>query len=496
MPRRHRALIVASVMVVTVGVGSCSSSVRVVSSRPTETTVVGGSTTDAAGSIPAIGVDGGAMTTSTTTAMLPLLPTVRLDVPDSPGGFAQDRGLSGGYGQDVVLVTSTEDGGPGSYRAALSGGDRIVRFDPSLDGATIDLSDDVLVGGSNITLDGSGADVVITGSATKFSGTNIIVAGMTYRDIHRTNDGDALTFLDASETQVVGLYGNSLATTTDGLVDFIWNNGHDVYVTICGNRFERHDKAMLINSGRDSREGGLYYVTLCHNAWSDIYQRTPLARDARVHQYNSVFERFGKPNGDGGGSKVGNGGDHAHELLENNVAIPRADGEKTFDGSTVTAPRSEWAGPQVRGDGYVRATGSLLETVGEVTATEVIQDPELVFMPDYQYDLVPATPEMRDAVLESAGRCVPAGDDHVIPCAPLLLREPGSTIVAIVDGDARSVLFVLDGKPLDAVADLGDGRWELTLTTVHSTPGVLKVIAESLDGRAVTSDPVLVAVVP
>ena len=504
MTRRNRSvLLVVMGLACVVGGASCTDPVRVTDSEHMGTSVFQDSpvdtTDDADGSAPdgpgdTVDVDPSTSAPASTTT-LPPLPTVELEIADSPGGFAQDQGLTGGFGRDVVMVTSVEDSGPGSYRDALSGGDRIVRFDPSLAGATISLLDEVIVGGSNLTLDGSGVDVVIAGSATKFTGTNIIVAGMTYRDMQRTNDTDALTFLDASETQIIGLYGNTFTTATDGLVDLIWNHGHDVYATICGNRFERHDKAMLVHSGRDEREGGRYYITLCHNTWSDIYQRTPLARDARIHQYNSVFERYGKANGDGGGSKVGDGGDQTHQLLENNVAIPRDRSETTFDGSTVTTPRSEWAGPQLHGDGFVKITGTLLETVGDTTATELEQGRDEVFAPSYDYDLVPATPQMRDAVLARAGECIPVSDVHAIPCAPLVLRPAGSVITATVDGFASAVRFLVDGSQVGSAIDVGDGTWAWDVPA-ELGPGVLTVVVEAPDGRVVASDPIVLAVVP
>ncbi len=434
-------------------------------------------------------------TTLPETTLAPM-PVVRFDVADAPAGFAQTQGLTGGFGQPEFVVTSTADSGPGSYREALSGGQRHVRFDPSLAGQTIDLAEPVIVGGDDITLDGSGVDVVVSGRATRFSGTNIIVAGMTYRDHARTEDDDALTFLDASETQVIGLFANHFSHATDGLVDFIWNRKHDVYVTACGNRFERHDKAMLIHSGRDGREGGIYHVTLCHNVWSDIYQRTPLSRDAFVHQYNSVFERYGKPNGDGGGSKAGDGDDGTQHLLENNVAIPRVTGETTFDGSTVSSPRAEWAGPQLRGDGYVSIRGTLLETVDGVTAIEVEQDADQVARPPYDYQLVPASPAMRDAVLATAGTCVPVGEGHIVPCAPLLLLEPGATVVATVDGASASVRAEMGGEAYGTAVDDGGGRWTVALDDAVDSPAEMRIVVTTSDGREVASDPIIVAVVP
>jgi pectate lyase len=447
----------------------------------------------------------GSTTEVPTTTVVPTtvpLPDVALDVAGDPGGFAGTIGLTGGYGHDVHLVTSTDDRGPGTYRDALSGGERIIRFDPALDGATIVLDDPIVADGSDITVDGSGVDITISGRATKFTGTNVIVAGMHYRDLDGSDDEDALTFLDASETQVVGLFGNIFSHATDGLVDLIWNRGNDVYATVCGNVFEHHDKAMLIDSGRSGREGGTYHVTLCHNLWRDVYQRTPLSRSALVHQYNSVFEQYGKPNGDGGGSKAGGDDDaDAQHLLENNVAVPRALGEVTFDGSEVTNPRAEWAGPQLHGEGHLRITGTLLLRTGDVTAIELEQDRDRVFTPPYAYDLVPATPELRTVITETAGRCVPVGADRPIPCAPTLLAERGERIGVDLSGDGAALAavvgldVVVDGVVAGSAEQQGDGRWVFAVDGDPGTTSTAYVVARLADGRTAASDVVVVGFV-
>src|SRR5690606_22741318 len=118
--------------------------------------------------------------TTTTTTELEAV-DVQLDIAPQFLGFAGTQGLTGGMGHPVVLVTTADDAGPGSYREALSGGQRIVRFDPALAGETIHLQDPVEVTGSDLTLDGSGVDVTVSGHATRFSGTNIVVAGMRYK---------------------------------------------------------------------------------------------------------------------------------------------------------------------------------------------------------------------------------------------------------------------------------------------------------------------------
>lgn len=461
-------------------------------------TLLAGSDDDGVVSIPTVGADAdpGATSSTTTTTEPDPLPTIALAGVDAVGGYAGMRGLTGGSAGETVVVTSVADAGPGTYRDALSQGDRHVVFDPSLDGATIELQSAVIVDGSNVTLDGSDADVVVTNHATKFTGTNIIVAGLTFADFDATDDEDAVTFLDADETQVVGLYGNTFSHASDGLVDFIWNRGHDVYATVCDNRFERHDKAMLVHSGRSGREGGVYHLTLCRNIWSDVYQRTPFTRDALVHQYNSVVERYGKADGSGGGSKAGVAKLASQHRLENNVATPRRRGEETFDGTEVSSPRAEWAGPHLGEDGAIRISGTRAEAVDDVSATEIEQHRDDVFSPEYDYRLAPATAAMRRAVATTAGSCTPTSENAVVPCAPLLLLVAGDTVEVRLDdpSDVTAVSFAVSQDRVDAV-DLGDGTWQATLTGGPSEPQPLDVTVTVADGRSVTETVAVLSIV-
>jgi pectate lyase len=334
-------------------------------------------------------------------------------------GFAESRNLTGGLGRPSYVVTSADDSGPGTYRDALAGGDRHITFDPQLDGSTIRLVSPVQTGVSNITLDGSGRDITISGFATKFEGTNIVIAGLTYKDVTGSANEDAITFRNASSEQVFGIYGNWFETASDGLIDIIWNRNHDVYGTICGNTFAHHDKALLVHSGDDANEGGRYHITLCNNLWIDIYQRAPMSRDARVHQYNDVFESFGKPDGAGGGSKAAAASERSQHLLENNIAVPRRMGERTFTGDVTTRPRVEFAGPHSGGQGAIRIEGSLLLTNGGNRATQVENSRDEVFTPPYAYSLLPADEATRALVTLAAGRCVSAGGASVNPCVRL-----------------------------------------------------------------------------
>lgn len=334
-------------------------------------------------------------------------------------GFAESRNLTGGLGAASYVVTSAGDSGPGTYRDALAGGDRHITFHPQLDGSTIRLESPVQTDASNITLDGSGRDITISRFATKFEGTNIVVAGMRYKDVTGSANEDAITFRNAASEQVFGVYSNYFETASDGLIDIIWNRNHDVYGTICGNTFAHHDKALLVHSGEDSKEGGRYHITLCNNHWIDIYQRAPMSRDAMVHQYNDVFESYGKPDGAGGGSKSASASFRSEHRLENNVAIPRRMGERTFTGDVTTRPRVEFAGPHAGGQGAIRIDGSLLLTNGGDPATQVENSRGDVFAPPYAYSLLPADEATRAKVAGAAGTCVPVGRPSVNPCERL-----------------------------------------------------------------------------
>ena len=424
--------------------------------------------------------------------------TATLDIAPQELGYAGTQGLTGGLGHPVVVVSTADDGGPGSYREALAAGERIVRFDPSLDGETIHLRSPVEATGSDLTVDGSGVDITVSGHSTRFSGTNVVVAGMSFRYNDDVEEDDAITFRDPTTTQVAGVFFNHFEQAADGLVDVIWNRGNDVYVTMCGNSFSHHDKAVLIHSGDDDLEGGTYHVTMCDNAWDDVYQRAPLSRESMVHQYNSLFERYGKADGQGGGSKAGgDGATGSQHLLENNIAVPRRIDERTFDGTLVTSPRTEWAGPQLGNDSSVRIEGTLLVTAAGVTADETVNEPDRVFTPPYDYELVTATVELADVLRSVAGTCVPVeAVERVSPCAPLELLRPGDELGIVIDGDEPVESVFVEGPDVRlAATDQGGGRWTVSADDLTG-PFAVRGIVELADGSVAETDVAIVAVVP
>jgi len=73
----------------------------------------------------------------------------------------------------------------------------------------------------------------------------------------------------------------------DGLVDI--TNESD-FVTVSWNVFASHDKTMLIgNSDGALADAGKLHVTLHHNFFDGVGQRTPRVRYGQVHVYNNVY---------------------------------------------------------------------------------------------------------------------------------------------------------------------------------------------------------------
>ena len=80
-------------------------------------------------------------------------------------------------------------------------------------------------------------------------------------------------------------YFGVLFQVHDGLLDI--TNASD-FVTVSWNRFENHDKVMLIGSSDSATaDRGKLRVTLHHNLFEDTGQRTPRVRFGQVHIYNN-----------------------------------------------------------------------------------------------------------------------------------------------------------------------------------------------------------------
>jgi pectate lyase len=80
----------------------------------------------------------------------------------------------------------------------------------------------------------------------------------------------------------------------DGLIDI---TDESDYITVSWNQFANHDKVMLIgNSDTALADRGRLRVTLHHNLFENVGQRTPRVRFGQVHVYNNVYKVTGDTN--------------------------------------------------------------------------------------------------------------------------------------------------------------------------------------------------------
>ncbi|AEG43301.1 polysaccharide lyase family 1 protein [Isoptericola variabilis] len=173
--------------------------------------------------------------------------------------------------------------------------------------------------GSNVTIVGVGDDAQISGANVRIRDAhNVILRNLTISDgrdcFPEWDPGDGATGNWNSAYDNVSVWtstsvwidhntfddgehpAESLPTVYgrpfeihDGLLDI--THGSDL-VTVSYNRFEAHDKTMLVGSS-DGRlqDRGQHRVTLHHNHWQDIGQRAPRVRFGDVHVYNNHYEQ-------------------------------------------------------------------------------------------------------------------------------------------------------------------------------------------------------------
>jgi len=173
--------------------------------------------------------------------------------------------------------------------------------------------------GSNTTIVGVGKNTVIRGAWFDIRGaatSNIIIRNITFQDTYdcfpawdpldgslgnwnaaydsiSLRDGnhvwiDHNTFEDRDTADsTLPTYFGRLFQVHDGLVDI--TNAFDL-ATVSYNRFINHDKVMLIGSSDSATaDRGKLRVTLHHNLFEDLGQRTPRVRFGQVHVYNNYY---------------------------------------------------------------------------------------------------------------------------------------------------------------------------------------------------------------
>jgi len=164
------------------------------------------------------------------------------------------------------------------------------------------------------TIRGGWFDIRGTASANR---TNIIIRNLTFEDTYdcfpawSPTDGalgswnalyDSISLRDSNHVWIdhntfvdretaddkLPHYFGVLYQVHDGLLD-ITNASN--YVTVSWNRFENHDKVMLIGSSDNApADVGKLKVTLHHNLFEDLGQRVARVRYGQVHIYNNYYK--------------------------------------------------------------------------------------------------------------------------------------------------------------------------------------------------------------
>ncbi len=100
---------------------------------------------------------------------------------------------------------------------------------------------------------------------------------------------DHCTFRDTMGYTTVKTGGSSSEKwqTYDGLCDI---KGSVKNITISWNRFQDHDKTMLIGSSDSDGSNSTRTVTLHHNYFYNCGQRLPMVRNTRLHMFNNYYD--------------------------------------------------------------------------------------------------------------------------------------------------------------------------------------------------------------
>ena len=290
--------------------------------------------------------------------------------------------------------------------------------------------------GSNTTIVGLGKSARLRGVWLDVRGTpnvagsrsNIVIRNITFQDTYdcfpqwSPTDGslgnwnalyDSISLRDADHVWIDSNtfedrrtadelqpdYFGVLFQIHDGLLDI--TNASDL-VTVSWNRFRNHDKAMLIGSSDTAvADRGKLRVTLHHNMFDGVGQRTPRVRFGQVHVYNNYFQiRRTSSYVYSWGVGIESAIYAQNNFLETDGAVPLSAFIQRFNGSAIFE------------------TGTLLNgscdesSVHLVAAWNAANDPDLSETVDWSptpSDRLQPTSEVPDAVQRHAGPSAASG---------------------------------------------------------------------------------------
>lgn len=224
-------------------------------------------------------------------------------VPSFPGAEGFGATTPGGRGGKVLHVTSLDDSGPGSLRAALeASGPRIVVFDT---GGTIELSSSIEIKNPHVTIAGQtapGDGIALRMRPSQSSGLfdvnthDVIIRGIRFRQGAHEEKDAAIPLEIAGGAARVVIDHNSLSWATDEVLT-TYDDTADI--TISWNiiaeglshsrHYEGEHSRGLFISGDDSRNISAHHNLLAHNM-----RRNPeVAIDGVADIRNNVIYNYG-----------------------------------------------------------------------------------------------------------------------------------------------------------------------------------------------------------
>jgi MYXO-CTERM domain-containing protein len=227
-----------------------------------------------------------------------------------PGAEGFAATVTGGRKGQVYHVTTLADSGAGSFRDAVSQGNRIVVFDVS---GVIKPTDVIVVAGDNITLAGQSAPgdgITIYGRETSFSSrSNIIVRYLRFRQGMTDASGSAKKTVNITDGQSMifdhvsiqwGRWDNFGITGTSSTIT--------LQNSIVGEGVPPQNFGSIIDGEQD--------ITIAHNLWIDNNERNPKFK-ANGECINNVVYDWGT----GGGIIGGHSGTPWYEDYIGNYLI-------------------------------------------------------------------------------------------------------------------------------------------------------------------------------
>jgi len=248
--------------------------------------------------------------------------TAEDNVPAFPGAEGHGRYVTGGRNGNIVHVTNLNDSGTGSFRSAVSSGNRIVVFDV---GGIIELKSELTIKG-NITILGQTAPypgITLRYYTVRPDGNNIIMRFIRIRRGEEKNVNDGADATWARQLKNIILDHCSFSWSIDEIASFYDNRNFTMQWCTIGEALANpgHSKGEHSYGGIwGGKDASFHHNFLCHMQnrvprfcgarydWSG-YDNTKYAnaiQAERVDFRNCVMYNWGNGNGCYGGTGGGN----------------------------------------------------------------------------------------------------------------------------------------------------------------------------------------------